>query len=146
MTATDTPSSPVAPPCAAAPLPAFDELDVLVRDDDRLELRALKAIDAGDPYMGGHFPGFGVYPGVFVLESVAQSAAAALGIAARISRVRSMRFLALLAAGDTLEVRCALTPLPGGDGWLADARCRRADGVQCALVKLDLAAEGALDA
>ena len=126
---------------SASPLHAAECVEGIVRDAERLTLRATKTVDAGDPYMTGHFSGFTIYPGVFVLETVVQAAAAALGLPVRVVRVPSMRFTAPLCEGEVLDVDCSVHALPVGEGWRVDASCRCLDGKDAARIKLEIQAE-----
>ena len=127
----------------AAPLSAVDRVEVLHRDDGAaLELRAEKSIDPGDPYMPGHFPGFPIYPGAFVPETVLQALAVAGGAldgrVPRIVALRELRLLAPLLAGDTLTCTATVTRRdePGVLG--VAARVRRGDGRLAARAELEV--------
>src|SRR5438046_1668660 len=112
---------------------AFLPLDDLrvERAGDRLRLHARKTVSPADRYLEGHFPGFTVFPGVFVLECLRQSVAAAISRPATdVRRLRSMFFLAPLLAGDRIELAAALQPAEGG--WLVEAEVKRRDGVVAA--------------
>lgn len=117
----------------AAPLRALDRVEVVGRDDaGGLQLSAQKSIDPEDPYMPAHFPGFPMYPGVFVAETVVQAIALASGAAGgripRIVDLRELRLLAPLLAGDTLT--CAATVIRRDEPGRCDvvAHVRRGDG------------------
>jgi 3-hydroxyacyl-[acyl-carrier-protein] dehydratase len=131
---------------SAAALDAVECVDHLVSDAGVLTLRATKKVNATDPYMVGHFPGFTIYPGVFVLETVAQAAAAALGEPVRIVSVRSMRFTAPLYVEDVLVVDASVVALGTPGKWFVDASCRRLDGADSARIKIDLQTELPSDA
>ncbi|HWF74203.1 MAG TPA: hypothetical protein VG186_12700 [Solirubrobacteraceae bacterium] len=132
------------PPSAidsAAPLCAVDRLTVR-HHPETLELEVTKRVDRLDPYMEGHFPGFTVYPGVFVLESVLQGTAAALGRPLALAAVHSMRFTAPLLDGDVLIVAATVAPADGPGPFTVEATCRRGDGATAARLKLELELEG----
>src|SRR5213078_4263306 len=109
-----------------APLRAVDDVRVGTADD-RFVVRASKRIDARDPYMEGHFPSLVIYPGVFILETVRQAVALAVGGPVEIAGLRSVRFLAPLFGDDTLSVEATVRP-GSGAGLEVDARCHRGDG------------------
>ncbi|HTB50656.1 MAG TPA: hypothetical protein VK701_06735 [Solirubrobacteraceae bacterium] len=141
MVERDISSSPRSAALSAAPLHAVEWVKDVVDPSGLLTLRAAKMIDAADPYMAGHFPGFAIYPGVFVLETVVQAAATALGEPVRIVRVHSMRFTAPLCAEDVLTVDSSVRALQTPGEWLVDASCRRLDGTDSARIKIDVRAE-----
>jgi 3-hydroxyacyl-[acyl-carrier-protein] dehydratase len=125
----------------AAPLQAVDRVEVVDRDDaGGFRLSAQKSVDPEDPYMPGHYPGFPIYPGVFVAETVLQAVALAGGApdgcVPRIVELRQLRLLAPLFAGDTLT--CTATVTRRDEPGLLDvaAHVRRADGRPAARVEL----------
>ncbi|MGP0051424.1 MAG: 3-hydroxyacyl-ACP dehydratase FabZ family protein [Solirubrobacteraceae bacterium] len=128
-------------PLAAAPLTALETLSV-APEGDGLRVRAAKRVLSEDPYMDGHFPGFPIYPGVFVLETVLQAVARAVGRSLALGRVRSMRFTAPLLAGDALELTALVRPGPGDGVMSVRASCRRRDGVDAASLTLELRTDG----
>jgi 3-hydroxyacyl-[acyl-carrier-protein] dehydratase len=119
-----------------APLHAVDDVRVATAPDC-LVVHASKRIDAGAPYMEGHFPSLVIYPGVFIVETLLQAVALALGGPADIARLRSVRFLAPLFADDTLTLEATVRTGPGGI-LEVDARCQRGDGRPAARLKLEL--------
>jgi 3-hydroxyacyl-[acyl-carrier-protein] dehydratase len=137
-------------PAFAAPLRAVDQVGVDT-SGGTTRIVATKAIVSTDPYLPGHFPGFTVFPGVFLIEAVRQAVAAALCSSAEklcssgqeepgrvpdIVEVRSVRFLAPLLPGDVVTID-ARADGPDGDGQVeVAARCFRADGVTAARMKL----------
>src|SRR5829696_3828374 len=108
----------------ATPLTAIDELEVR----SATEAVATKRILATDPYLGGHYPELPIYPGVFVIESVRQATDALVrksrgeAWTAKLASVASVRLLAPLLPGDTLQLHITCTDV--GDGELtASAEC-----------------------
>jgi 3-hydroxyacyl-[acyl-carrier-protein] dehydratase len=120
-------------PGYAAPLRAVDEV-WMDRSGDALSVRARLAVDPGE--LRGHFPGFPIYPGVYVLESVAQAMSATVGEVLRPVAVHSVRFLAPLLGDDTLHV--SIEARTEDTGWRVAARCTRADGTPSAELKASL--------
>jgi 3-hydroxyacyl-[acyl-carrier-protein] dehydratase len=120
----------------AAPLLAVQDVRV-AKADDRLVVHASKRVDARDPYMEGHFPSLVIYPGVFIVETLRQAVALAVGGPAEIARLRSVRFLAPLFADDTLTLEATVRPGPGAR-LEVDAVCHRGDGRMAARLKLEM--------
>ena len=123
----------------ATPIDAIDSVTHLAAD----EVAGVKHIRGDDPYLEGHYPGFTIYPGVFILESACRLVeeyvreTVAGDARAELARVRSMRFLAPLMPGDTLRVRCAIV---GGDDERTDvkATCLNAADEKVAQMSLEL--------
>jgi 3-hydroxyacyl-[acyl-carrier-protein] dehydratase len=118
-------------PLSAMPLSAVDEVVVL----SPTEVLATKRITAEDPYLDGHFPQQPIYPGVFVLETVRQAAAAVTG-SARLTAITVLRLFQPLTPGDTLTAHVICTPGEDG-GYRVSAVCTR-DGGQVASVGLEV--------
>lgn len=119
---------------AARPLAAIDH--VVRLDDAGITTRRLLAAD--EPYFAGHYPGHPIFPGVFIVEAVHQSAlcyARARGRRARLLELRSARFLAPLAPGDELECECLCRCVSDGARLEIEARCHGA-GTLSAQVRL----------
>jgi len=129
----------VSPPYAA-PLRAVDDLRV-TEQDGRLLLSVSKDVVATDPYLAGHFPGRTIYPGVFVVETVRQAVAAALGersgVLPDLSWVSSLRLLGALHSGERLCVEATVGEVGHDGGIPVTARCRRADGSDVASLALE---------
>jgi 3-hydroxyacyl-[acyl-carrier-protein] dehydratase len=128
----------------AAPLRVFERVDV-DRRDGALTLRAATRLDAAGPWLAAHFPGFPIFPGVFLVEGLRQAVAAALGerrgALPELTLLRSVRFLAPLVPGDVLALEASVTAT-AADRFEVDARCRRGDGVLAARIKAQLAYRG----
>lgn len=124
----------------ATPLRAVDEMRV-TPDDGRLTLTATKEITVDDPYLPAHFPGRTVYPGVFIVETLRQAVAAALGerdgLLPDVTAVHSLRLVGALHPGDRLCLAATVQP-PDVDGAIrVDARCNRPDGYAVARMALE---------
>jgi 3-hydroxymyristoyl/3-hydroxydecanoyl-(acyl carrier protein) dehydratase len=122
----------------AAPLPAIDTWR-LRGDRHEFTVDARTGIRA-EPYLRGHFPGYPIFPGVFVLEAVCQAVAAAFGElgwdgpAPQVSTVRSLRFLAPLLPGDTMALTVAAVSA-NQISWRVTAEARRSGGTVAARVR-----------
>jgi 3-hydroxymyristoyl/3-hydroxydecanoyl-(acyl carrier protein) dehydratase len=93
-------------------------------------------VDPDEANLRGHFPGFPVLPGVFVVEALCQAVALSAGDGPplRLREVESVRFLAPLLAGD--ELTLAIDVVAGADGGCqATAEGRRGDGSRAAQVR-----------
>ncbi len=79
---------------------------------------ASRYIDPADPVFTGHFPDFAVYPGVLMIEIMAQTACFALAIAAQedagkelyvLARVNQCTFKRMVRPNETLTIESRLT-------------------------------------
>jgi 3-hydroxyacyl-[acyl-carrier-protein] dehydratase len=67
-----------------------------------------------EPVFAGHFPGFPVLPGVYVIDHVHRAALAELPGAARLAAIERCRFLRPVLPGDDLDIEVSLEPAEGG--------------------------------
>lgn len=88
---------------------------VLERDDDRLV--AVKNVTSAEEYLGDHFPGFPVLPGVMMLETLVQAARTLLDSRVDgpliLRQVRNVRYGNMVRPGQALRVEVTLR---GKDG------------------------------
>lgn len=109
----------------------------LVRVQGR-EVEVAVAVEPTMTVFSGHYPGFALLPGVFVLEAVHQAVLryfkAAGGERPVLREVTSARFSRPVLPGDLLTVHCRLTPSPGGLG--ARATCAT-EGGKAATLRLE---------
>lgn len=95
------------------PVDTFQQVRV-TESDDTLTLVATHRID-DDAFLRDHFPGFSIYPGVFLVEGLCSAVRRALSDDERrlgISILRSARFLTPLFPGDTVELEAQVRPWP----------------------------------
>jgi 3-hydroxyacyl-[acyl-carrier-protein] dehydratase len=111
--------------------------------DEVLELRpgegavARKTVRADEWYLGGHFPGRPVMPGVLIVEALAQTGALAVlseeenrGRLALFAGIDACRFKRIVEPGDVLELRCDLERMRGPIGR-GKAEARVGDELAC---------------
>lgn len=124
----------------AAPLRAVDNVSC-VEDDGGWVVETSTRIDARDPHLQAHFPGFTIFPGVFILESLRQAVASACGGHGdvRVSAIRSIQYFAPLFPGDVLTLSATLTRTSDG-AIFADAWARRGT-LAAARLKVEFASE-----
>ncbi|ABP55239.1 3-hydroxyacyl-ACP dehydratase FabZ family protein [Salinispora tropica] len=124
-------------PPGAAPLAAFDDLQVGA-DGPQVDVVVGVPIRADDPNLCGHFPGFPVFPGVFVIEALAQAVDVALRAPGqprlRLVSVDAVRFLAPLLPPDRLTLHVVATA-EGPDGWSVRASGCRADEITAVTIR-----------
>ena len=84
---------------------------------------ARKAVRADEWYLGGHFPGRPVMPGVLIVEAMAQTGAVAVlaqeenrGRIAFFAGIDDCRFKRVVEPGDQLELTCELERVRGSIG------------------------------
>jgi 3-hydroxyacyl-[acyl-carrier-protein] dehydratase len=100
----------------------FFLLDRVTAVEPGVSAEAVKNISAADPILAGHFPGRMIYPGVLLVECVAQLAAVVYGTAAvqaaggelvgdvahrvgYLAEIRQAKFLKPVVPGDQLVVK-----------------------------------------
>ena len=99
----------------------FDLIDRVTQRDDT-SLSAVKNVSAAEEYLGDHFPGFPILPGVMMLETLVQAARQFAAGADNppttplvISEVRNVRYGGMVRPGQTLDVTVTLRKRDGHD-------------------------------
>lgn len=104
---------------------------VLSRTDT--SLTAIKNVTAAEEYLGDHFPGFPVLPGVFMLEALTQAARELLkgrGKHLVLGQVKALRYGSFVRPGEALKVEVTLDKVneDGSFGLKGQASVVRIDG------------------
>lgn len=85
----------------------------------------IKNVTANEPQFQGHFPGMPVFPGVFMIEAMAQTAAVMVGVGLNLAdrnigvyfmAIDSAKFRRKVGPGDTLRMEIE-TKRGGGKVW-----------------------------
>lgn len=84
----------------------------------------IKNISISDPVFAGHFPDHNVYPGVLIIESVAQVGAVVIlsqeenrGKIAFFAGIKNAKFKREVLPGDTLKIFCELESIRANIGF-----------------------------
>ncbi len=80
---------------------------------------ALKNVSAAEEYLGDHFPGFPVLPGVFMVEAMTQAAREVLRLRGKprfvLGQVKALRYGSFVRPGEALRVEVTVEKeLPDG--------------------------------
>ncbi len=90
---------------------------VLEREPNRVV--ALKNVSSAEEYLGDHFPGFPVLPGVFMVEAMVQAAREVLDARGQrryvLGQVKALRYGSFVRPGEALKVEVQIDKeLPDG--------------------------------
>jgi 3-hydroxyacyl-[acyl-carrier-protein] dehydratase len=90
----------------------------------------IKNVTANEPQFQGHFPGMPVFPGVFMVEAMAQTAAVMVGVGLGLAdkkigvyfmAIDGVKFRRKVGPGDTLRME-VVTKRGGGKVWKFEGR------------------------
>lgn len=109
------------------PMLLVDRIDEL---EPGVRAKGIKCVTANEQIFCGHFPQQHIFPGVLILEALAQVGAVAIlsepeyrGKIAVFGGVKNARFRQQVKPGDVLELSCELTARRGPMGFgMAEAR------------------------
>ena len=99
-------------------------IDKVIALNPGQSISAIKSVSISDPVFQGHFPGKPTYPGVLMVEGIAQ-AAGVLGVCSIPNEVETVllgtiedaRFRRIVDPGTTLRYDVAITKSRGGFYW-----------------------------
>ncbi|MDG2093891.1 MAG: hypothetical protein P8J89_01295 [Phycisphaerales bacterium] len=79
-----------------------------IQERGEAHIKAVKQVSAAEEYLGDHFPGFPILPGVMMLESLVQAARALLQDTENhrlvLGAVKSVKYGAMVKPGERLQV------------------------------------------
>ncbi|MBX3375331.1 MAG: hypothetical protein KF817_16005 [Phycisphaeraceae bacterium] len=113
-----------------------------VMEQEPSRIVVLKQVSAAEEYLGDHFPGFPILPGVLMFETLVQAARLLCESACRAAApdrpaprlvagdVRALRYGAMIRPGDALIAEVTVGPGEEDGTWTCrgTAAARRADG------------------
>jgi 3-hydroxyacyl-[acyl-carrier-protein] dehydratase len=99
----------------------------------------IKNVTANEPQFQGHFPGMPVFPGVFMVEAMAQTAAVMVGVGMGLAdkkigvyfmAIDAVKFRRKVGPGDTLRMEVT-TKRGGGKVWKFEGRATVGGELAC---------------
>jgi 3-hydroxyacyl-[acyl-carrier-protein] dehydratase len=99
----------------------------------------IKNVTANEPQFQGHFPGMPVFPGVFMVEAMAQTAAVMVGVGMGLAdkgigvyfmAIDGVKFRRRVGPGDTLRME-VVTKRGGGKVWKFEGRATVGGELAC---------------
>lgn len=97
----------------------FDLIDAVL-ERSGASLKAMKAVTRAEEYLGDHFPGFPVLPGVMMLETMVQAARLLLEPTVPhrlvLGEVRALKYGAMVRPGDRLVVEVSIQKTDAASG------------------------------
>lgn len=91
----------------------FDLIDRVI-EKSPTRIKALKNVTSAEEYLGDHFPGFALLPGVMMLETLVQAGRHLLadrtGGPWVLAEVRNVRYSNMVRPGQTLSVEVSIKP------------------------------------
>ena len=134
------------PPRTPPPVPRpvrFTLIDRVTAVEPGARLVAVKTLTRAEEYLGDHFPGFAVMPGVLMVEAMVQASAWLLRVTDDFSHAgitlreaRAVKFNSFITPGQTLTVETTLHKRSGDEATFKATGTR--DGVTCVSGRLTL--------
>ena len=122
----------------------FNLVDRITEVQPGKSLRAVKNLTLGEEYLGDHFPGFPVMPGVLMLETLVEAGAWLLRLTDNfrhsviaLREARNVKYGNFMEPGRQMAVTVELAEQ--GDGWASIKGKGEAEGQQTVSAKLTLA-------
>jgi 3-hydroxyacyl-[acyl-carrier-protein] dehydratase len=122
----------------------FNLVDRITEVQSGKSLRAVKNLTLGEEYLGDHFPGFPVMPGVLMLETLVEAGAWLLRLTddfrhsvIALREARNVKYGNFMEPGRQMAVTVELAEQ--GDGWALIKGKGEAEGQQTVSAKLTLA-------
>ncbi|QDT15854.1 3-hydroxyacyl-ACP dehydratase FabZ family protein [Alienimonas californiensis] len=113
-------------------------------------ITGVKALTRAEEYLGDHFPGFAVMPGVLMVESMVQASAWLLRITddfshanITLAEAKAVKFNSFITPGQTLNVTAEIHKRDGDRTTFKTSGSR--DGVTCVSARLTLLCENRAD-
>ncbi|QQE10503.1 beta-hydroxyacyl-ACP dehydratase [Planctomycetota bacterium] len=101
----------------------FDLIDRVIEKNET-KIRAIKNVTSAEEYLGDHFPGFPVLPGVMMLETLVQAGRkladeqeAKPAMPLVVKEVRNIKYGNMVKPGQTLEVEVTLKDIHETKGY-----------------------------
>jgi 3-hydroxyacyl-[acyl-carrier-protein] dehydratase len=124
----------------ASPIHGLEKISA-ESDGNCWRVEASYAIHSDDPYLDAHFPGYSIFPGVFLIECVRRLVASLHDLGSSgppdVRELSSVRFLAPIVREERIRLELMLRPVGGGIVEV-DGRCLRSDGVVAARLRLSV--------
>ena len=98
-------------------------VDKIVEHIPGVSAKGIKCVSANEMQFLGHFPEKSVFPGVLILEAMAQVGGIALltmpenkGKLAFLGGMKNVKFRQMVVPGDVMEIECVMTRFVGAAG------------------------------
>lgn len=93
----------------------FSLIDRIIDLKPGESISTIKSLSVAEEYLGDHFPGFAVMPGVLMLEAMTQSAAWLIRVTdnykdsiVMLAEARNVKYIHFVVPGETLEIEVSI--------------------------------------